>query len=75
MHDCELLPEGGILHGEIESCFEKRKKSVDDGCQNAVLHVRIADDHGHIQGPRPVEVEMLNFLQSKAIQFWRGTAC
>jgi hypothetical protein len=46
---------------------------VDDGCQNAVHHVRIAYGDGHIRGPQPVEVEIRNFLQSKAIEYWRGT--
>ena len=47
---------------------------VDDDCEDSVHQVRIRDEGAHIRSPHPVGVKISNFLQSKAIEFWRGAA-
>ena len=47
---------------------------MDDDCEDPVHQVRISDEGAHIRSPHPVGVKISNFLQSKAIEFWRGAA-
>ena len=51
-----------------------RAKGLDDDCEDAVHHVGISDEKAHSRSLHPVGVKIFNFLQSKAIEFWRGAA-